>query len=242
MKYRFAVVLLIVLLLSLSACKFDVPSEIIMPYSNREYAQGDWELDELIAHFEELGFDEFEIRETPTFDESEAGVYWVGKEASLSESDSWFTEYIKFEKGEAINPIYKICIEYYSLIPTLTVENCPEFAELFAMGKGDPNRTDKLSAFTAEHAGEYMEFDATISDLYTDATGTDFFITFSAGVQDNLSFSKSGVFLSELGMTRDYYEEHNFVVGTSVHIIARIPSGEDTFLFHDMAIESMTVN
>lgn len=242
MKYRFAAVLLIVLVLSLSACTFDVPSEIIMPYSNREYADGDWELDELISHFRELGFDEFEIRETPTFDESEAGVSWVGKEASPSESDSWLTEYIKFEKGEAINPIYKICIEYYSLVPTLTVENCPEFAELFMMDMGASERADMLSAFTTEHAGKYMEFDATISDLYTDATGTDFFITFSAGVQDNLGFSKSGVFLSDLGMTRDYYEEHNIEIGTSVHIIAKIPRGENVHLFTDMAIESMTVN
>lgn len=204
-----------------------------MPYSSSEYENSDWTLDELISHFEELGFDDIDIDESHSRYVSEE---YIQVRVEDTESDSWFTEYTEFTKGEDLRSWRKIRISITYPIPVWTIENCPELVTLLSMRNSEES-FDEWIAFMHEHHGEYIEFDGTITDWYDElwyAGGISFSVSFE-DIED-IAFSWHGLLTSEFGYKNDYYtgcvEE-----GISAHVVMRIVYSEEGCLYELESID-----
>ena len=209
-----------------------------MPYSSEDYETGDWKLDELISHFQELGFSDIETYVIyDTFDAEEAEIRSVVIE-DIS-ANSWSTSYKKIEKGEKIRSWLKIRINVINLIPTLTIDNCSDFADLVKTNNASP---EKLDEFMMSHRGKYLEFDGTITDWYDEfwyISGVDFKVSVE---NNNTIFSWDCDNISDLGMTGEYhYEKYTagmIYEGMSVHIITKIAYSQGSW---HLEIESMQI-
>lgn len=216
-------------------------SGVSMPYGSEEYENGDWTVEELIEHFEELGFSDIEtINTLEYFGDEEIGIYNVTIEDTSS--DSLFTEYRSFEKGEELGTWLKLKIETYTAIPTLTIDNCSEFSELTKMKNSSSEQGELISAFMNSHNGEYLEFDGIITDWYDEMFWTSVSFTISFEESEQLSFTWSTIDFSDLNLEGEY-EYSKYKVGLisenmKVHMITRIVSSEDGW---NLEIDSMQV-
>ena len=211
-----------------------------MPYSSTEYKEMNWSVEELIAHFEELGFSDIKTDVWETFDENQARICRVAIEDTSA--DSWFTEYKDFEKGEEYGTYLEVYISAYTLIPTLTVDNCDEFAELVNLNSDSPEKAERLSSFMQTHDGNYLEFDGTITSWYDEFFWTSVSVTVAVEDSDQMSFSWGTISLSELGMSGDYhynkYHAGLITEGMKVHVLAQIDYTEDGWA---LEIDSMQI-
>ena len=220
--------LLVILSMVMSLC-VGCSSIIAMPYSSKEYANGEWTIEELEEHFEELGFTEIEVIGNTT---EVIGV--------LAENDESLFE--SFEKGEEIPVSREIWIETaFEITPPLTVENSPEFAYFVENGIDSPKNTDDWIAFLEEHEGDLIEFDGTITNWYDEMFWVS--ISFSIAIEDSkyMSFSKSNVDLIDLGMTGDYHynKYHTGLIteGMQTHVVVSIKRIEDGWCLELESIE-----
>ena len=165
MKYVISIVMVLAILFSLTAC---FSEDITMPYSSREYEDGDWTLESLVKHLEGLGFTDIDTcDETVYFGEFKDDVYRVEIEA---ETDSWYTEYKDFEAGDVFSSSTKIRIFYRSTQEYLTVENCPELAEiLLGSVNGDIYAAQE---FAKEYDGEWIKFEAYVYHTMEDGVAS----------------------------------------------------------------------
>ena len=177
MKKFLCCTLIILLLLPLVSCSFNAPFDITMPYSSFEYENGEWTAETLIKHFEELGFHNIETASHPSY----FGDYTdeiISVEIEI-ESDSIFTEYASFEKGEVVNSIDKVYISYYYVPDALTIDECPELAEVLLGSKND-ELMDYMT-FANKYDGKYVRFDACVYSHSTYDGGTSHVITVVGG-------------------------------------------------------------
>lgn len=222
------IVLLIIVSMVMGLC-VGCSSGITMPYSSKEYANGEWTIEELEKHFEELGFTEIEVIGNTT---EVIGV--------LAENDEELFE--SFEKGAEIPASREIWIETaFEITPPITVENSPEFAYFVENGIDSPENTDAWIAFLEEHEGDLIEFDGTITDWYDEMFWVR--ISFSIAIEDSeyMSFSKSNVALIDLGMTGDYhynkYHAGLITEGMQAHVVVSIKKIEDGWRLELESIE-----
>lgn len=220
---------------------FEVPwkKEVSMPYSTQEYREMGWSVEELVNHFEELGFSEIKLDLIETFDETRAGNYLVNIEDTSA--NSWFTEYRKFEKGEVIRPSLKICISGYKVVPTLTVDNCDDFANLVNMDSDSSERSELIASFMQAHNGEYIEFDGLIIEWYDEWFWNSVSLTIAVEGSEQTNFSWDTISLSDLGMTGNYhYNEYRVGLiseGMKTHVIAKIDWADNTWSLKIDSIE-----
>ena len=237
MKSRIIGVILVlsILLLCCTGCSDVVVS---MPYSTAEYIEMNWPVEELVAHFKELGFSRIKLDNYETFDENEARITCVNIEDFFS--DSLFTDYKKFEKGEDYSTLLEIHISAYSLVPTLTVDNCSDFAEIVTMDSDSPEKAERIAAFMKEHNGEYLEFDGTITYWYDGL----FWISVSMSVavedSDEMNFSWSTRHFSDLcleGYDINMYHEGLITEGMKVHIITKIEYTDEGWTLKNNSVQ-----
>lgn len=175
MKKAILTVFAAILLFTLAACS-DVL--ITMPYGSKEYRNDDWTVDGLVEHFNELGFTRVSVENTEThFGEDKLDIYNVKVEDT--DAVSVLTEYMNFEGGESFYSRSKIRIETHTYIPTVTIDNCPEFKALCKSQK-----PELIDGFMAEHSGEYLEFNARVNKWYDkqfDTNGISFRVLVETG-------------------------------------------------------------
>lgn len=236
MRKMIVALALLVLIFLCTGCT----TSVSMPYSSDDYKELDWSVEELIDHFKDLGFSNIKTDIRETFDESQARICRVAMEDTAA--DSWFTEYKDFEKDDEFGTHLEVYISAYTLIPTLTVDNCAEFAELVNMDRNLPEKADRLSAFMEAHNGEYIEFDGLLTE-WNDKwwyVGIDF--TIAVEESSEMSFSWNNVATIDLGMTGDYhYEKYKtglITSGMRVHMLAKIKNTRDGW---DLEIDSMQI-
>lgn len=219
---------------------FSRKKEVSMPYSTMEYRELGWSVEELVSHFEELGFSEIKIDLIETFDETRIGNYTVNIEDSSA--NSWIVQYNGFEKGDVFRTHLEIVISGYTLVPTLTVENCAEFTELVNMDNGYSEKPERLASFMQAHHGEYIEFDGIIIDWYDEWFWNSVSLTVAVEGSEQTSFSWNTISLSELGMTGDYhYNKYRVGLigeGMKAHVIAKIHYADNMW---SLEIDSMEI-
>ena len=238
MKIRKIALILVLSTLLLACTGCDAGATI--PYSSDEYENGEWTVEELVEHFEELGFSDIEIEEKATFNESEARIQVI----VADNSDPMFPSYRSFEKGETISTVRNIIIRATTLIPIMTVENCPEFAEFVKNGPDSSNNTEPWTSFLEAHNGEALEFDGTITDWYDKLwyiSGVD--CTVAVENSEHLSFYWDVENLDDLGLSGEYshneYSLGEITEGMQVHILAIINYSKNGGL--NLEIESMEI-
>ena len=153
------VTLIILLIVPFASCSFSLPIKITIPYSSAEYENGDWNVESLVKHFEDLGFSNIETISWP----SDFGDYTdeiISVEIER-DSDSFFTEYSSFKKDYSVYSFYKIRITYYYTPDALTIDNCPDLKEVL-FGSEDGELMDYM-IFARKYDGQYVRFDACIS-------------------------------------------------------------------------------
>lgn len=203
-------------------------TEVAMPYSSEEYLEMNWPVDELISHFEELGFSDFETYITETFDEDEARIRRVAIEDTSSSSADGDLEHKEFEKNEKFGTYLEVLISGYRLIPTLTVDNCDELAELVQMDGESLEKGEKITAFMRKHGGEYLEFEGTITywnDELFFASGV--YLTVAVEDSPHTNFSWNSIGISELEIVGDPDYENGYISGMieegdKVHMYTKI--------------------
>lgn len=223
------VVLLVVVSIIMTVC-VGCSSNVTMPHSSKEYANGDWSIEELEKHFKDLGFSEIEVSGNTT-------------EVIQVLTENYDSEFESFEKGAEIDTSRKIrIVTAFEEVPPLTVENCPEFAEFVEEGIESSENEDAWTTFLESHNGETLEFDGTITDWYDEMFWVS--ISFSIAIEDSeyMSFSKSGISLNDLNMTGDYhynkYHAGLITEGMKVHVISKISQTEGRWC---LELESMQV-
>ncbi len=207
-----------------------------MPYSSDEYENGEWSVDELVKHFEDLGFSDIEVEENTTFDEDKVKIQVVVSE----DSTSWFPSYRDFEKGEIVDTLRKIIIRETKLIPILTTENCPEFAEFVKNGYDSPENTSTWLEFIEKHNGSALEFDGVITNWYDEfwyISGVD--CTIAIESSEHMSFYWDADSVDDLGLDHNEYSLGLVTEGMKVHVLAVINYTEGVGLALD--IESMQI-
>ncbi len=211
---------------------------ISMPYDSAEYENGNWTVDSVVSHFEELGFSDIEvINVLESFGKEKIGIYNITIEDPSS--NSLFTVYRSFNKGEELDAWLDIRIETYTVIPTLTTDNCSDFAELTQTGDLS---AQQVASFMYSHNGEHLEFDGTITDWYDEAFWEGVSFTIAVENSNQMSLSWSTIDYKNLGLAGDYdfanYSTGLISEGMPVHIIAKIVSSENKW---SLDIESMQI-
>ena len=177
---RVLLTVLLLLCLMLSACTINIPTDITMPYSSRDYETGEWTVDELKEHLKELGFTDIKtVGHESYFGEYSHSVYCVQIAVDSWKTDSIFTEYEDFTKGGVVSSKNEVLIDYYYTPKALTIENCPDLAEIL-LGSEDGESMDFI-AFANKYDGQYVRFDAYIHEHTTYMGGSKHIINVVAG-------------------------------------------------------------
>ncbi len=190
-----------------------------MPYNSNDYENGDWSLEEVVSHLEELGFEDIEVVKSESRYVSEENLQVLVEDFS---SDSWFTEYKDFEQGEPLHTWRKVKIEVTIPIPVLTEENSPELVSNLAMRYGSDGDVALWESFMKEHNGEYIEFDGVVTDVYDEfwfASGISLSISFEE--YEDIDFGWSGIEPNDIGYDNDF-SSGCLSEGTPAHCIVKI--------------------
>ena len=235
MKKLLLFIILVAFVISvLSGC---FPSEIEMPYGSDDYKNGEWTAESLIEHFKELGFSNFETFFIETYDEDEVKIYRVAVENSAGSVQD--EEYKDFTKGEKLNTWDTIYISANTLIPSLTLQNCSDFADVVQLGEEATEKNSQLDSFMQAHGGEYIKIDGVVTewnDNYWWIASQ--ILNFSIAIEEfpQTEFSWEMTWVTDLNIEipgeigyADYYTGL-VSEGQRVHLIAEIVNGEDGWL------------
>lgn len=213
-----ATILLILIFVStcLSGCSKTDAFTINMPYASYQYENGAWTIDELVTHLKDLGFTDIETEEYIPAGYEDDEIY------RLVIDNARFG----FDINETFDSNAEIKIGYYVLEPNLTTVTCKELDYIFTTAPNEMDKAQILSDFVTKYENKYMEFDATITEAFSDVGDTQYFISLSAGdyaSNTNVLFWINGASLSGLGIDDDYFDKH-VKVGEKVHVIAQVSS------------------
>ena len=198
-KYIGLVASLIVIMLTCIGCS---GKDAVMPYGSSDYENGEWTVDALVTHLEELGFDNIDIEEDKSRYVREVSL---NVRVEDTESDSWFTEYTDFIKGEPVKSWRDVKIEVTHPIPVMTIENTPELVDILPLRSGTEEDFEEWKSFMEEHNGEYIEFNGTVLDVYDEfwyISGISLDISFEG--YENIDFGWSGIEPNDIGYDNDY--------------------------------------
>lgn len=224
-KTLFAVYVLLVVFI-LGACSREL---ITMPYGSREYRNEDWTAESLVEHFQGLGFTRVYVENTETrYGDDMIDIYNVKIEDT--EAVSVLTEYMNFDGGDSFYSNAKIMIETHTYIPTISVENSPEFKALCKS-----QNADMVKEFMTAHSGEYLEFNAKLSkwlDNNYAERGASFRVSVETGGTISMEFMDlkiEDLHLEECQYS-NYYEgmitDETVKQGIYFHMVARIVTTE----------------
>ena len=216
-KYLSLLLCLLLIVIGFVGCDTleDGPSEAIMPYGSDEYENGDWTVEELVEHFESLGFSDINTSVSETLYPEQAGIEEVKIE--IYPSDFWFTEYRNITKGDTYETHREIYIKATSYVSTITINNDVEFADI--VNENEENAYDSFQKYLSKHDGEYIEFDATVVKNWKPTSSSKGLYVHFAVEHGNVILYKNGISSSDLGLEGD---ETGYGVGAKVHILGVI--------------------
>lgn len=125
------------------------PNEIEMNFDDTYFENRNWELNETINYFEELGFTNIETTAIPDFF-SDSIVIDVEIDTGLFDSDG-------FKAGDEFDPDDVVKIRYYSTDTLLTIDNCPDLATILTSKDMD------YMTFANKYDGQYVKFEAYVT-------------------------------------------------------------------------------
>ena len=202
--------------------------DTVMPYGSIDYENGEWTVDELVSHLKELGFDNIDIEEDESRYVSETSI---NVRVEDIKSDSWFTEYTDFIKGEPVKSWRDVKIEVTHPIPVMTIENTPELVDILSLRNGVEADFEEWKLFMKEHKGEYIEFNGKVLDVYDEfwyASGISLDISFEE--YEDICFVWSGIEPNDIGYNNDY-SLGCIPNGTPVYCVARIVNSDDVYTY-----------
>ncbi len=194
-----------------------------MPYGSSDYENGEWTVNELVTHLEELGFDSIDIMEDESRYVSKTSINVSVEDV---ESDSWFTEYTDFIKGEPVRSWRDVKIEVTHPIPVMTLENSPELVDILPLRKGSEADVEQWKTFMKEHNGEYIQFSGTVIDVFDEVLWVGISLDISFENYESIYFSFSNVSPNDIGYDNDY-SYGCLPEGTPVYCVVRIVSSDD---------------
>ena len=219
MKKIVALFLLISALL-LSGCDTTY-TEIVMPHdSSYYYDEYDGTLDELVKHFEDLGFTDIKTTASSysgyarnKIDFVSAKGYWTG-----------------FKEGDTLYSYDTIEIHYYDKCNNLTVDNCPDLAIALSTGENDVHLQ-----FAEKYDGQFIEFDGCITDSTTYMAGTEIIINVAGGDYEQLGDNTLSIHLDDNNLFSDSPDTSvntSLPVGENVRIIGEVDSYYSEYYNH----------
>ena len=194
--------------------------KIIMPYSSIDYEGSEWTLETITAHFEVLGFTNFEnIPIEPEDDDYDENIYVVEICTGAFNEEPW-------EKGEMFNCDDKIKI-YYNESPLLTIDNCPELLTVLTSEDID------YKTFAEKYDGKYVEFDAHVYEHLTYHGDSGHVITVKGGDSNS-----NGLEIHIGSMTWGNRVNEDVQEGDLVRVSGRIDLSESEY-FKMLYVEAM---
>lgn len=191
--------------------------QITMPNYSWYYDDG-WTVEELILHFEQLGFTNIETATTVdsgTFSE----FHQEGEVYNIEIEDTFLGGW---SSGDVFGATSLITITYYERTPTLTIENCPDLAKVLS------SRDIMYTDFAEKYDGQFIEFDACIISFVEDVTGKIVSINVCGGDVTSNTFDNSdiaGLIIrldTELTAGDETYIHTDFEKGAKVKVIAKV--------------------
>lgn len=198
--------------------------DVLVPYSSDEYGNGDWTADELVQHFEELGFYDIKIEETASRHVDKETV-----DVKVEEyGDGLFSYYRGFEKNEVISKGRIIKLIVTKPIPVMTVENCPELVGMLQMRNGSEGDIAVWNSFLADHVGEFIEFDGTVTSWYDEMWWVSISFTVCFEEYEDITFSFKVDSTKEIGFADNYF--YGCVEkGAAAHLVLEIVKDSDGY-------------
>ena len=184
--------------------------QITMPNYSWHYDNG-WTVENLINHFQELGFTNIE---TATTTETGWGAefHLYGEIFNVTIED---TTLGGWKSGDVFGSTSLITITYYERTPTLTIENCPDLVSILS------NRDMTYTEFVEKYDGQFIEFDACITSLVHDVAGAVDAIWVCGG--DTINREGHVIHLDTMLTAGDEtYIYTNFEEGATVKVVAKI--------------------
>ncbi|MBQ8859351.1 MAG: DUF4839 domain-containing protein [Clostridia bacterium] len=191
--------------------------QITMPNYSWHYDEG-WTVEDLVSHFEQLGFTNIEI--ATTIDSGTFSKFHQEGEIYNVEIEDTFLG--GWDSGDIFGATSLITITYYERTPTLTIDNCPDLASV--LSSKDMVYTD----FAEKYDGQFIEFDACVTSFVKDITGKVVSISVLGGdvasnALDNSDIAGYIIHLdTELTAGDEAYIHTGFEKGAKVKVIAKI--------------------
>ena len=218
MKKIVALLLLISTFL-LSGCDTTY-TEIVMPHDSSYYDEYDGTLEELVKHFEDLGFTDIE---TVAYNYS---GYARNVIDSVSAEGHWSGG---FKEGDTRYSYDTITIRYYDECDNFTIDNCPDLASFLA-GEMD------YMAFAEKYDGKYIEFDGCITSYSAFMDNTSFVIKATGGdYEDNSKPNRPTINVDEnnlLNPSPDTSVNRNIGEAKNVKIIGEVSRHQSEYYNH----------
>lgn len=191
--------------------------QITMPNDSSHYTKG-WKVDELINHFEQLGFTNIETQTT-----SESGMFAeFHQEGEIHSVDMDETFLGMWDSGDVFGATSLITITYYERTSTLTIDNCPDLNTVLS------SRDIPYTVFSEQYDNQFIEFDACITSVVNDITGKVVSISVCAGDVPSTAIDNSDIdgFIIRLDTELTAGDKTNIHTtlgkGTKVKVIARV--------------------
>lgn len=207
--------------------KSPVIVKITMPNDTDYYEKEEWTVESLVKEFEGLGFTNIVTERMGV-----SSDYRYGPIHTVRLDGSW----IGWDEGDVYDSDDEVEIRYYDPTPTLTIDNCPELAQILS------GETSSWMSFAEAHDGEFIEFDGCVVSRIDDEYGvlTDPIIDVCGGdYSDNEG--KQRIRLTYISVD---YEIKNHViygsVGNNYRLIGQIDY-DDSKYYKELTIEVVLV-
>lgn len=169
------VLFLLISMLVFSGCDTTY-TEIEMPHDSSYYDEYDGTVEDLVKHFEDLGFTDIEIISSSYSGYASDPIDFVSAEGHWSGG---------FKEGDIRYSYDTIKIHCYDECSNLTVDTCPDLAEILI------DKNANYEYFAEKYEGEYFEFECYIvSNLTSTETEVDYLVVggeYFEGIDSGLS-------------------------------------------------------
>lgn len=179
--------------------KLQTPGMIVMDKSSDEYVTERWNVDELVKHFEDMGFQNIELIKRQT-----------DNDELLNTVSDISVDHNGCRKGQECIPENLIEIGYFTP-RILTIENCPELLAVFTTREG-------LQEFVEKYDGYIVEFNALLTDRSI-GYGEDIITVKGEDAEGNVG---DGYNIHIGDRTINANIDRNLEVGDEVYVLGRI--------------------
>ena len=231
MKKFLAVFFVAFALLGLTSC---LDNGAVMPYSTEEYKSKEWTEESLVQHLEELGVENIEINNVlEEYGKEEWKIHNIKIEDP--DSNSWFSSYRVFDKGEKFDKDSKIIVETYVSHATISIDNSEIFRKLVTSDDISIDASE-VSAFFESNNGNYIEFNGLITYCYDSYFYVNCDLNFDVKIENSswFEYSWDDIKISKLHECGWHINYNNYSVGTlgkgdNVHMVCQIISFGDSW-------------